>query len=296
MTDPTSPGSASPATQSPADSLGAPKTYKLFVGGAFIRSESGRVAAVHDTNGSVIARVAEASRKDLRDAVTAARGAQPGWAGATPYLRGQILYRVAEMLDGRSTQLAAELEACGASRQAAIDEVTESIDCWVWWAGWADKITQVLGGVNSVAGPFLNVSTPEPTGVVGLCTAAERPLAALSSVLAPALCVGNTAVVVAPLDSALAPLTFGEVLATSDLPKGVANLLVGSHTDLGPWLADHDDVDALDISGVSADLAEDLLARSAGNLKRVAATDGRRSPQTAGEFLDLKTVWHPARL
>jgi len=273
-----------------------PKTYKLFVGGAFIRSESGRVMAVPGPDG-VVVRVAEASRKDLRDAVTKARSAQSGWAGSTAYLRGQILYRVAEMLDGRREQFVAELEAGGMSTADAVVEVDDAVDTWVYWAGWTDKLTQVLGGVNPVAGPFLNVSTPQPTGVVGVIAPAGRPLAGLAEVLAPVLCGGNTAVVLASVTSPFAPLTFGEVLATSDVPAGVANLLVGSVAELAPWLADHRDIDGLEISGATDDaMVEDLLMRSADNLKRVARTFGARTPRTAGEFLELKTVWHPAAL
>lgn len=277
--------------------LGAPKTYKLFIGGEFVRSESGRVAPVIGADGDVVARVSDASRKDLRDAVTTARSAQLGWAGATPYLRGQILYRIAEMLDGRREQFATELEAGGMTPHDAELEVDASVDAWVWWAGWTDKLTQVLGGVNPVAGPFLNVSTPEPTGVVGIVAPRDRPLLGLSELLAPVLCGGNTAVVLASGSSPFAPLTFGEVIATSDVPKGVANILVGDTAELGPWLADHHDVDALDISGVvDAPTIEALTVRAAHNLKRVARTFGRRSPRTAGEFLELKTVWHPARI
>ena len=276
--------------------LGAPKTYKLYSGGAFIRSESGRVYPVAGVDGGTV-RVAQASRKDLRDAVVKARAAQSGWGAATPYLRGQILYRIAEMLDGRRDQFVAELENGGVDTYDAAVEVDDAVDTWVYWAGWTDKLTQVLGGVNPVAGPFLNVSTPEPTGVVGVVAPAERPLAGLSALLAPVLCGGNTAVVLASEASPFAPLTFGEVLATSDVPAGVANLLVGPVAELAPWLADHHDVDALDISGVvDTELATDLTVRSADNLKRVARTDGVRSPRTAGEFLEIKTVWHPARL
>lgn len=276
--------------------LGAPKTYKLYSGGAFIRSESGRVYPVAGVDGGTV-RVAQASRKDLRDAVVKARAAQSGWGAATPYLRGQILYRIAEMLDGRRDQFVAELENGGVDTCDAAVEVDDAVDTWVYWAGWTDKLTQVLGGVNPVAGPFLNVSTPEPTGVVGVIAPAERPLAGLSALLAPVLCGGNTAVVLASEASPFAPLTFGEVLATSDVPAGVANLLVGPVAELAPWLADHHDVDALDISGVvDTELAIDLTVRSADNLKRVARTDGVRSPRTAGEFLEIKTVWHPARL
>ena len=276
--------------------LGAPKTYKLYSGGAFIRSESGRVYPVAGADGATV-RVAQASRKDLRDAVVAARGAQPGWAASTAYLRGQILYRIAEMLDGRRDQFVAELENGGIDTYDAALEVDEAVDAWVYWAGWTDKLAQVLGGVNPVAGPFLNVSTPEPTGVVGVFAPAGRPLAGLAELVAPVICGGNAAVVLASESSPFAPLTFGEVLATSDLPAGVVNLLVGPVPELAPWLADHHDVDALEISGIDdLALATDLTVRSADNLKRVARTGGARTPRTAGEFLEIKTVWHPARI
>jgi len=276
--------------------MGAPKTYKLYSGGAFIRSESGRVYPVAGADGATV-RVAQASRKDLRDAVVAARGAQPGWAASTAYLRGQILYRIAEMLDGRRDQFVAELENGGIDTYDAALEVDEAVDAWVYWAGWTDKLAQVLGGVNPVAGPFLNVSTPEPTGVVGVFAPAGRPLAGLAELVAPVICGGNAAVVLASESSPFAPLTFGEVLATSDLPAGVVNLLVGPVPELAPWLADHHDVDALEISGIDdLALATDLTVRSADNLKRVARTGGARTPRTAGEFLEIKTVWHPARI
>lgn len=278
------------------DVLGAPKTYKLFSGGAFVRSESGRTYPVGGVGGATV-QVAQASRKDLRDAVAQARGAQPKWAGATAYLRGQILYRVAEMLDGRRAQFADELEASGSSPAEAAAEVQAAVDAWVYWAGWTDKLAQVLGGVNPVAGPFLNVSTPEPTGVVGVVAPDARPLAGLSELVAPVLCGGNTAVVLTSEAAPLAALTFGEVLATSDVPGGVVNLLAGPVAELAPWLADHRDVDAIEISGVDdPEAVADLTARSADNLKRVARTFGRRTPRTAGEFLEIKTVWHPARL
>lgn len=276
--------------------MGAPKTYKLYIGGNFVRSESGRVYPVHSADGATI-RVAQASRKDLREAVVKARSAQPGWAASTAYLRGQILYRVAEMLDGRRDQFVAELENGGVDTYDAVAEVDDAVSAWIYWAGWTDKLTQVLGGVNPVAGPFLNVSTPEPTGVVGVIAPPSRPLAGLADLLAPVLCGGNTAVVLASEQAPFAPLTFAEVLATSDVPAGVANLLVGSTDELAPWLADHRDIDALEVSGVEDhELAVDLTVRSADNLKRVARTDGARTPRTAGEFLEIKTVWHPARL
>ncbi|NLA36703.1 MAG: aldehyde dehydrogenase family protein [Actinobacteria bacterium] len=246
---------------------------------------------------SATVRVAQASKKDLRDAVVKARAAQAGWAGATPYLRGQILYRVAEMLDGRRDQFAAEIEASGVDPDDAAAEVDAAVDTWVYWAGWSDKLVQVLGGVNPVAGPFLNLTTPEPVGVVGIVTPAAQPLTGLSKLLAPVLCGGNTAVVLASAAAPLAPLTFGEVLATSDVPAGVANLVCGSTDSLAQVLADHDDIDALEITGIEdPSRIEAVLEASAANLKRVARTDGARTPATAGEFLELKTVWHPTRL
>lgn len=271
-----------------------PKTYKMFVGGSWIRSESGRVTPVESPDGTVV-RVALGSRKDLRDAVVAARAAVDGWSGATPYLRGQILYRVAEMLDGRFDQFVTELAASGVDANAAADEVEASIDCWVHWAGWADKIGQVLGSVNPVSGPFLNVSTPVPHGVVGLVSAEDRPLLSLSSVLAPALCSGNTVVVATPPAASRPVLTLGEVIATSDVPAGVVNLLVGGD-ELHTLLAAHRDVDALDASPVDDDSFAELVAAGADNMKRVVRTAGERSPHTAAAFVDIRTVWHPTKI
>lgn len=271
-----------------------PKTYKMLVGGSWIRSESGRVDAVTSPDGTLV-RVALGSRKDLRDAVVAARGSQPAWAAATPYLRGQILYRVAEMLNGRFDQFVAELAASGVDADAAGDEVEATIDCWVWWAGWADKLTQVLGSVNPVAGPFLNVSTPIPHGVVGVLSSEDRPLLSMSSVLAAAICTGNTAVVITPPPAARPVLTFGEVLATSDVPDGVVNLLVGG-PDLHSIIAGHRDVDALDASPLSDAAFAELVATGADNMKRVVRTEGERSPETAAAFLDIRTVWHPTKI
>ncbi len=258
-------------------------TYKLFIGGAFPRSESGRTYLVNGDN------VALASRKDARDAVRAARKAQPKWAGATAYNRGQILYRVAEMLEARR----AEFIALG----VAESEVDATIDRLVWYAGWADKLAQVVGTANPVAGPYFNLSAPEPTGVVGVVAPAS--LLGLVSVIAPAIVSGNTVVVLAP--GPQAAVTLAEVLATSDLPGGVVNILTGNPAEVAPWLASHDDVNALDLTGVDdPELATDLERAAAGNLKRVlrppvggtdfAAEPGLR-PMTA--LLEIKTVWHP---
>jgi acyl-CoA reductase-like NAD-dependent aldehyde dehydrogenase len=263
--------------------LSVRKTYKLYVGGAFPRSESGRTYLVNGDN------VALASRKDARDAVIAARKVQPKWAGATAYNRGQILYRAAEMLEGRQ----AEFVALGVPAA----EVRAATDRLVWYAGWADKIAQVTGAANPVAGPFFNLSSPEPTGVVGVVAPAS--LLGLVSVIAPAIVTGNTVVVLAP--GPQAAVTLAEVLATSDLPGGVVNILTGDPAETAPWLASHDDVNALDLTGVTdVGLAVELERSAAGNLKRVirpqagetdfTADPGLR-PMTA--LLETKTVWHP---
>jgi acyl-CoA reductase-like NAD-dependent aldehyde dehydrogenase len=267
----------------PAARLSVRKTYKLYIGGAFPRSESGRTYLVNGDN------VALASRKDARDAVIAARKAQPKWAGATAYNRGQILYRAAEMLEGRQ----AEFVALGVPAA----EVAAATDRLVWYAGWADKIAQVVGAANPVAGPFFNLSSPEPTGVVGVV--APESLLGLVSVIAPAIVTGNTVVVLAP--GPQAAVTLAEVLATSDLPGGVVNILTGDPAETAPWLASHDDVNALDLTGVDdAGLAAELERAAAGNLKRVLrpATgaagftgDPGLGPMTA--LLETKTVWHP---
>ncbi|MEU4569746.1 aldehyde dehydrogenase family protein [Micromonospora sp. NPDC023956] len=263
------------------------KTYKLFIGGKFPRSESGRSYPVQNAN------VALSSRKDVRDAVVAARAAVKGWSGATAYNRGQILYRVAEMLEGRREQFVA-LGVPG-------DEVDAATDRWVWYAGWADKLPQVYGGANPVAGPYFNLSAPEPTGVVGV-VAPERPaLLGLVSVIAPAIVSGNTVVVLASPAEPLAAITLAEVLATSDLPGGVVNLLTGRLSETAPTLAAHMDVNALDLTGVTDPaLATDLEVAAAQNLKRVLRPaspdhDWSRDPGLARmtTLLETKTVWHP---
>ncbi|MGW4465617.1 aldehyde dehydrogenase family protein [Micromonospora sp. NPDC004704] len=267
--------------------LAVRKTYKLFVGGKFPRSESGRSYLVQDSN------VALASRKDVRDAVVAARAAVKGWAGATAYNRGQILYRVAEMLEGRRDQFV------GLGLDAA--EVDEAIDRWVWYAGWADKITQVYGSANPVAGPYFNLSSPEQTGVVGVVAPADSALLGLVSVVAPAIVTGNTVVVLAAEQAPLAAITLAEVLATSDLPGGVVNLLTGRAAETAPWLASHADVNAIDLTGVDdPELARTLEEAAAGNLKRVVRPPAQPTDWTADPglrrmtaFLETKTVWHP---
>ncbi|MEU3605873.1 aldehyde dehydrogenase family protein [Streptomyces sp. NPDC035033] len=275
------------------------KTYKLYVGGKFPRSESGRVYEVTDSKGNWLANAPLSSRKDARDAVVAARKAQGGWAGATAYLRGQILYRVAEMLEGRRDQFVREVaDAEGLSKSKAAAQVDAAIDRWVWYAGWTDKIAQVVGGANPVAGPFFNLSTPEPTGVVAVVAPQESSFLGLVSVIAPVIATGNTAVVIASEKAPLPALSLGEVLATSDLPGGVVNILSGKAVEMGPHLAAHLDVNAIDLTGADADLARDLEIAAAENLKRVLrprTEDFAESPGTdrMTAFLETKTVWHP---
>jgi acyl-CoA reductase-like NAD-dependent aldehyde dehydrogenase len=287
----------------PAARLDIRKTYKLFVGGAFPRSESGRSYPVTGPDGTLLAHAALASRKDARDAVAAARKAQPGWAAATGYNRGQVLYRVAELLEGRAGQFAGEIvRATGAARPDAEQVVAAAIDRWVWYAGWPDKIGQVDGAANPVAGPYFNLSVPEPTGVVALLAPPEASLLALVSVLAPAIATGNSVVLVASETAPLAAISLAEVLATSDVPGGVVNVLTGRSAELAPVLAAHMDVNAIDLTGAApADRAE-LERLAAGNVKRVYAAgagwlaeDWSASPGLARmlAFLETKTVWHP---
>jgi acyl-CoA reductase-like NAD-dependent aldehyde dehydrogenase len=254
------------------------KTYKLFVGGAFPRSESGRTYEVEGAN------VALGSRKDVRDAVRAARGALPKWAGMTAYNRGQVLYRVAEMMEGRRAEFA---ELTGSD-----EEVDAAIDRWVWYAGWADKLAQVLGTSNPVAGPYFNFTIPEPTGVVGVIAPEEPPLAGLVSRLAPVIVGGNVSVVVASERRPLAAVTLAEVLATSDVPGGVVNLVTGRKRELAPIVAGHMDVNALDLAGAEDDV-EELERLAAENVKRVVRNGDGQSPYNAAAYLELKTVWHP---
>jgi len=255
------------------------KTYKLYIGGEFPRSESGRSIEVEGQN------VARASRKDLRDAVRAAREAFPGWAGRTAYNRGQILYRVAEMMEARRADLAAV--------STGADEVDAAIDRMVWYAGWADKLAQVLGSSNPVAGSYFNFTVPEPTGVVGILCPDEPPLAGIVSRLAPAIVGGNSVVAVASEQHPLAAVELAEALATSDLPGGVANILTGFRSELAPWLAAHMDVNAIDVVGADG-LGEELERSAAENVKRVVrGTPDGQSLWEIAAFLELKTVWHP---
>src|SRR6516165_10320230 len=274
------------------------KTYKLFIGGAFPRSESGRSYPVTGADGTLLALAAQASRKDARDAVTAARAAFGRWSRATAYNRGQVLYRVAEMLEGRASQFAEQLVANeDLDRGDAERTVALAIDRWVWYAGWPDKVAQVAGAANPVAGPYFNFSVPEPTGVVAVVAPPAPSLLGLVSVLAPVIATGNTAVVVASEPAPLPAVTLAEVLATSDVPGGVVNILTGRRAELAPVLAAHMDVNAIDLTGAPAETRAELERLAAGNVKRVfaAGEDWAAPPSPARmlAFLEIKTVWHP---
>jgi acyl-CoA reductase-like NAD-dependent aldehyde dehydrogenase len=284
--------------------LAVRKTYKLYIGGAFPRSESGRSYKVKGAGGELLANVALGSSKDLRDAVVAARKAQPAWAKATAYLRGQVLYRAAEMMEGRRGQLALAVAAAeGTGSGDAASGVDAAVDRMVWYAGWSDKLAQVAGGANPVAGPYFNFSIPEPTGVVGILAPQSSSLVGLVSVLAPVIVSGNAAVVVASEARPIPAVELAEVLATSDLPGGVVNILTGRTAELAPVLAAHRDVQALDLAGAPEALEVDLEVAAGGNVKRVlrrrkpepdwAAQPG---PERMLQFLETKTVWHPMGL
>jgi acyl-CoA reductase-like NAD-dependent aldehyde dehydrogenase len=273
------------------------KTYKLYIGGQFPRSESGRSYAALDSQGEVIARVARGSRKDLRDAVRHARNAQVSWAGRSGYNRGQILYRVAEMIEDRFETFASQIQVTDPDRRRARREVERSIDTLVWYAGWADKFAQIYGNLNPVAGPFFNISSPEPTGVVGIVAPAEPALLGLASRLAPVLVPGNTAVVLASQTRPLPAATLAEVLETSDVPAGVVNILTGDTDELVPWLADHMDVNAVDAAGADPDQRRRIQEGAVHNVKRVVDGDPTvRSPYVIAGFTETKTVWHPKGL
>lgn len=288
-----------------ATRLAVKKTYKLYVGGAFPRSESGRTYEIADAKGRFLANAAQASRKDVRDAVTAARKAQPGWAAATAYNRGQVLYRVAEIMEGRREQFTEEVAASedlSSRRSAAV--VDAAIDRWVWYAGWSDKFAQVAGAANPVAGPYFNLSVPEPTGVVGALAPQASSLLGLIEVLAPIIVSGNSVVAVTSQDRPLPAITLSEALATSDVPGGVVNLLTGHTDELAPILAGHLDVDAIDLTGMAGRDTTDLEVLAAENLKRVLATpdtepdvtDPPSGPRRILAFCETKTVWHPKGL
>ncbi len=279
------------------------KTYKLFIGGQFPRSESGYSYVVEDSRGRFVANAAKASRKDARDAVVAARAAVKDWSGRTAYNRGQIIYRVAEIMEDRRPQFVeAVRQSEGLTPARANAVVDASIDRLVWYAGWADKITQLVGGANPVAGPFFNLSTPEPTGVVAVAAPEESSLLGLVSVVAPIVVTGNTAIVMTSYSRPLPAVTFAEVLATSDVPGGVVNILTGDPATTAPWLAGHMDVNAIDLTGIAGNpgLAQSLEEAAAENLKRVRRAPAAEPDWTADpgieamtSFLETKTVWHP---
>jgi acyl-CoA reductase-like NAD-dependent aldehyde dehydrogenase len=284
------------------------KTYKLYIGGAFPRSESGRAYAIRAADGTALANACRASRKDLRDAVRAARKAQPGWAGKTAMNRGQVLYRVAELMEGRRDQFLAEVAAAeGLPEGRARASVDRAIDRWVWYAGWADKITQILGSSNPVAAPYFNFTIPEATGVVGVVAPETSSLLGLVSRLAPPLVSGNAVVLLTSETRPLPAVTLTEVLATSDVPGGVVNVLTGLKSELVPVLAAHGDVDALDLWGVPDAMRRDTELLAAEDIKRIArrpttVKDARfdwlddratERPEWIAAFLEMKTVWHP---
>lgn len=279
------------------------KTSKLYIGGAFTRSESGRSYVVNDNRGRFLANASAASRKDARDAVVAARKAFPGWAAKTAYNRGQVVYRIAEVLEGRREQFVEEVCAGeGITRPRASRVVDQAVDRLVWYAGWSDKIAQVVGSTNPVAGPYFDFSVPEPTGVVAVLAPQDSSLLGLVSVVAPVIVTGNVAVVTASRDRPLPAVTLSEVLATSDVPGGVVNILTGSVGDTAPWLASHMDVNAIDLTGAAGDTehAVQLQVAAAENLKRILRPDARELDWNADPgtgrltaFLETKTVWHP---
>jgi len=268
------------------------KTYKLFLDGDFPRSESGRSYEISDPKGIFLANASRASRKDLRDAVKGARAAWSKWSGATAYNRGQVLYRIAEMMETRRDELVAEVGAAEGKRGATA-QVDDAIDTWVWYAGLADKLTQIMGGLNPVAGPYFNITVPEPTGVCGIVAPQTPSLTGLAARIAPALCGGNVVIALASEPHPLPAITMAECMATSDVPKGVVNILTGHTGELTPWLAGHGDVDALDITGVPLDLRADAERAGADNVKRIVKSNGARNPYEATAFMEMKTVWHP---
>lgn len=268
------------------------KTYKLFIGGGFPRSESGRSYEVHGPGDDLLANAARGSRKDVRDAVKAARKAAGSWATITGYNRGQVLYRVAEIMESRRAELIAEVSAVEGKRGAA-GQVDRAIDTWVWYAGWTDKIAQVMGGLNPVAGPYFNITSPEPIGVVGLVAPHAPGLLGLVERLAPALCAGNAVVAIASEKSPLPAIALAECLATSDVPAGVVNIVTGLAWELVPALASHLDVDAIDVTGVAPDALAEVETAAAENVKRIIRAGAHRSPYEVTAFQEMKTVWHP---
>ena len=273
------------------------KTYKLFIGGAFPRSESGRVYEIKGANKKFIANPALASRKDLRDAVVAAKAAHSGWANATAFNRGQILYRVAEIMQGRSDQFIDEICALeGVTTKVAKTQVEEAIDTWVWYSGWCDKLSSVTGSLNQVSGPFYNFTTPEALGVVAIFAENKPSLLGVVRTLAPVIASGNSAVLIASESYPLPAITLSEVLATSDVPAGVVNILTGKITELAPWVGSHMEIDGVDVAGLSKKQEEELKLVGADNLKRIFRFSPTNHPERILSFMEQKTVWHPIGL
>lgn len=283
--------------------LNVRKTYKLYINGEFPRTESGRYYPVHGKGGELLANACRGSRKDLRNAVVAARKAQGGWGGKTAYNRGQILYRIAEVCEARAGELVEELKQHGSSAADARKEIDAVIDRWVYYAGWSDKYTQIFGSVNPVAGPYYNFTVPEPTGVVGIVAPEEPALLGLVSRIAPAIVGGNTVVVITSETKPLPAITLAEAFETSDVPAGVINLISGLKSELVPWLVSHMDVNAIDTTGVASDAMAKVQQAAAENVKRVVHFDGKtigwaderrsQSPYAIFDFQESKTVWHP---
>ena len=270
------------------------KTYKLFIGGAFPRTESGRTYEVKNSKGIFITNPCLASRKDLKDAVVAARAAVSGWSQATAYNRGQILYRMAEILEGRSEQFASEIsELTGVTPKKAHEEVEASIDLLVWYAGWTDKISALDGATNPVAGPYYNFTIPEALGVVGFIAPKKSALLDFVAGIAPIIASGNTVIALASESAPLPAMSFAEVIATSDVPAGVINILTGKASELAPWFASHMDIDGLDITGLDAKLVAEIKVAGAQNLKRIHSFKENATPGRILAFMESKTVWHP---
>jgi acyl-CoA reductase-like NAD-dependent aldehyde dehydrogenase len=270
------------------------KTYKLFIGGAFPRSESGRVYEIKGANKKFIANPSLASRKDLRDAVVAAKSAQPGWANATAFNRGQILYRIAEIMEGRSEQFVNEICALeGVTTKVAKSQVDAAIEAWVWYSGWCDKLSSVTGSLNQVSGPFYNFTTPEPLGVVAIFAENKPSLLGVVRTLAPVLAGGNSAVLIASENYPLPAITLSEALATSDVPSGVVNILTGKSAELAPWVGSHMEIDGVDVAGLSKKQEEELKLVGADNLKRIYRFNPDNHPERILSFMEQKTVWHP---
>ena len=270
------------------------KTYKLFIGGAFPRSESGRVYEIKGANKKFIANPSLASRKDLRDAVVAAKSAQAGWANANAFNRAQILYRIAEIMEGRSEQFVDEICALeGVTTKAAKLQVEEAIDTWVWYSGWCDKLSSVTGSLNQVSGPFYNFTTPEPLGVVAIFAENKPSLLGVVRTLAPVLAGGNSAVLIASENFPLPAITLSEALATSDVPGGVVNILTGKSAELAPWVGSHMEIVGVDVAGLSKKQEEELKLVGADNLKRIFRFNSENHPERILSFMEQKTVWHP---